>query len=97
MIAVHHAAMKFLYRATLEGQTFEGTDMNIARATRLMRLYTMQTEAMAKLRGTTGQQRMVVEHVNVAAGGQAIVGAIMAPTNGRRGGGYEKKRRKHPM
>ena len=42
-----------------------------------MRLFTEQLEAMAKLKGKAGQQRVVVEHVTVAAGGQAIVGAVI--------------------
>ena len=42
-----------------------------------MRLFTEQVEAMSKLKGKSGQQRVVVEHVTVAAGGQAIVGAVM--------------------
>src|ERR1035438_4829396 len=38
MFSVHEAALVFLQRATMEGQTFEGTDANVLRATRLMRL-----------------------------------------------------------
>jgi hypothetical protein len=45
-----------------------------------MHLFLEQLEAMAKLQGKSGQQRVVVEHVTVANGGQAIVGAI---TRGR--------------
>jgi hypothetical protein len=51
-------------------------DTNITRAVRLMRLYTEQLGAMAKLKGTAGQQKMTVEHVHVHAGGQAIVGPV---------------------
>ena len=35
-----------------------------------------QLEAMAKLKGTAGRQKMIVEHVHVHAGGQAIVGPV---------------------
>jgi hypothetical protein len=48
-------------------------------ATRLMRLHLDQIEAMQKLRGKAGQQKVTVEHVHVYQGGQAIVGAV-APT-----------------
>ena len=48
-----------------------------------MRLFTEQVEAMSKLKGKSGQQRVVVEHVTVAAGGQAIVGAVMPGGGGR--------------
>jgi len=56
-------------------------DANVLRATRLMRVFNEQVETMAKLKGKAGQQRVVVEHVTVAAGGQAIVGAV--PPGGR--------------
>jgi hypothetical protein len=68
--------MTFLARATLDGQTIDGVDANVLRATRLMRLFNEQVETMAKLKGKGGQQRVVVEHVTVTAGGQAIVGAV---------------------
>ena len=48
-----------------------------------MRVFNEQLEAMTKLKGKGGQQRVIVEHVTVAAGGQAIVGAVMP-----RGEGY---------
>jgi hypothetical protein len=78
MIGVHYAAISFLSRATAQGQSFDGADANVLRATRLMRLFTEQLEAMAKLKGKTGQQRVIVEHVHVHQGGQAIVGAVSA-------------------
>ena len=85
-IATHEAALMFLKRATIEGQTLEDVDANVLRSSRFMRLFLEQTEAMQKLKGKSGQQRVVVEHVNVLAGGQAIVGAVSA-TKGEGGGG----------
>jgi len=38
MIATHETALTFLRRATVDGQSFEGADANVLRATRLMRL-----------------------------------------------------------
>jgi hypothetical protein len=81
MTATKEAALMFLHRATIEGQTTEGTDLNVARATRLMRLHLEQIEAMQKLKGKSGQQTVTVEHVHVHEGGQAIVGAV-SPTKG---------------
>jgi ABC-type branched-subunit amino acid transport system substrate-binding protein len=78
MIGVHNAAVNFMVDATSPNQTFEGKDANVFRTTRLMRLFNEQLEAMAKLKGKTTQQRVVVEHVHVNAGGQAIVGAVTA-------------------
>jgi hypothetical protein len=40
-------------------------------AAKLLRTFTLQTEALARLRGQTGQQTVRVEHVTVEAGGQA--------------------------
>jgi hypothetical protein len=87
MVGAHHAATTFLARATAEGQTFEGADANVLRATRLMRLFNEQLDALAKLKGKTGQQRVVVEHVTVNEGGRAIVGAVAATKNIIAGGG----------
>ena len=87
MIGVHHAVITFLYGATVQGQTFDGTDANVLRATRLMRLFNEQLEAMAKLKGKTGQQKVIVEHVHVHQGGQAIVGPVSAAKGNQGEGG----------
>jgi hypothetical protein len=54
-----------------------------------MRLFNEQVDTMAKLKGKGGQQRVVVEHVTVASGGQAIVGNVIPvgrrPSGGDRG------------
>ena len=78
MMGVHKAAMMFLRNATAEGQTPEGCDANVRRVTALSRLFIQQIEAMQSLKGKTGQQKVVVEHVHVHKGGQAIVGAVDA-------------------
>ena len=83
MVGTQRAAMIFLALATVDGQSGVGMDANVLRATRLMRVFNEQVETMAKLKGKAGQQRVVVEHVTVAAGGQAIVGAV--PPGGRGG------------
>jgi hypothetical protein len=79
MIGVHNTAIKFLMRATDKDQSFEGTDANVQRATRLMRLFNDQLQAYAKLKGKTSEQRVTVEHVHVYEGGQAIVGSVGTP------------------
>ena len=76
MIGVHEAAVKFLIDATMPNQTFEGKNANVLRATRLMRVFNEQLEALAKLKGKTRHQKVTVEHVHVNAGGQAIVGNV---------------------
>jgi hypothetical protein len=82
MIQTHYAMGEFLARATHPEQPSENVDRNVNRAVRLGRLFTEQIEALQKLRGQSGQQRVMVEHVHVHEGGQAIVGAV---DGGRRG------------
>ena len=94
MIGVHNAALEFLKRSLLMGQTVGGIDGNVNRACRLMGLFTEQLTAMAKLRGTASQQKMTVEHVHIHAGGQAIVGPVAGAksTPGNEGGQSENHR-----
>ena len=82
MIAVNDAVHLFLRRATLPNQGIESTELNVLRATRLMRVFNEQLEAMQKLKGKAGQQKVTVEHVHIHKGGQAIVGAVSAPKIG---------------
>jgi hypothetical protein len=75
LIASHNAAMECYRRAMLAEQTFEGRRENLNQANKLSRTYAALTDALDRHRGK-GQQRITVEHVNVHAGGQAIVGAV---------------------
>jgi hypothetical protein len=75
MIGVHNLAMEMLERAMLKDQPTKGVNEIINRITKLTRTFTAQMEALNKHRGK-GQQRMVVEHVHVHKGGQAIVGNV---------------------
>lgn len=86
MTATGEAALMFMERATRQDQGSEVIDLNVARATRLMRLHLEQVEAMQKLKGKAGQQKVTVEHVHVHEGGQAIVGAV-STTQGEGDGG----------
>lgn len=79
MIATHLAAMECLKRAALPEQTFEGRQSGLKHANKLMSLYLRQVETLDKHRGK-GQQKITVEHVNVEAGGQAIVGNVNTET-----------------
>jgi hypothetical protein len=82
MIATHDAALMFARRATLDDQSPEGTDANVLRTTRLMRLFFQQAEAMQKLKRKADQQSLTVEQVNVHQGGQAIVGSVSTSKDG---------------
>jgi hypothetical protein len=76
LIGAQQATMEFLSRALHPAQASENVDANISRATRLMRVSTELVNTYRQLPGKSGQQRVVVEHVTVAAGGQAIVGTV---------------------
>ena len=78
MVSTHNAAMECLRRATVPGLPPELRDQNLKHAAKLMSIYVQQMEALDKRRGK-GQQKITVEHVNVHAGGQAIVGNVEAP------------------
>jgi hypothetical protein len=74
--------MEYLKRVSLENQTPYGIDANINRATKLLRTFTMQMEALNRHRGKVGQQ-MVVGNVNVNEGGQAVVGQVSHDGRGK--------------
>ena len=82
MVGTHFAALECLRRAALTDQTFKSRDMALKHAHKLMTLYTQQVAALNKHRGK-GQQKVTVEHVNVAAGGQAIVGNVETGQSGK--------------
>lgn len=89
MVGVHHAALYHLSQASHGG---ERSESYLLRATKLMQLFHEQAEAMAKLKGKTGQQTVRVEHVHVH-GGQAIVGAVDSAALNQGEGGNEKTRK----
>src|SRR5437868_4442229 len=73
-VATHLAAMTALRR--LKGsENVAQQDSNGNLAVKLLRTFTAQVEALQRYRGK-GQQKVTVEHVNVNAGGQAIVGTV---------------------
>lgn len=86
MIAVHNMAMETMKLAMVTGQRFEWKEASINHATKMLRTFTAQMEALKRYR-TGGQQKVIVEHVHVTAGGQAIVGAVS--TGGRGYAGQE--------
>lgn len=75
MIGVHNAAMANLGRVMLTDQTFEGRQGNADQATKMLRTFAVQMEALKKYR-TGGQPKTIVGDVNVNEGGQAIVGTV---------------------
>jgi hypothetical protein len=71
MAATHAAAMRMLQRAALDQPNIEVYDSIVNRATKLLRTYTMQVEALKRHR-SAGEQRVVVQHVTVTADQAAV-------------------------
>src|SRR6476646_4827609 len=65
-------------RAMIGEQTLEGRRENLNQANKLSRTYATLIEALNRHRGK-GQQKVTVEHVDVHAGGQAVVGVVGGP------------------
>lgn len=84
MVGTHSLALECLRRAQITSQTFAGRELNMKHAEKLMALFAKQLAALDKHRGK-GQQKVTVEHVNVAAGGQAIVGNVEAARSSQAG------------
>jgi hypothetical protein len=91
LLACHNAAMEWHRRAMIGEQTFEGRQENLNQANKLSRTFATLLETLNRHRGKGGQQKVIVEHVNVAAGGQAIVGNVASP-----GGGDQRKSEDQP-
>ena len=74
MVVIHLTTMTFTRRLahveTLDQQHGSERALN-----KLARTFAMQMEALKRYR-TGGEQKVVVQHVNVNEGGQAIVGAV---------------------
>jgi hypothetical protein len=80
MVYSHKLAMNFLKRASAQDKSPEIIDLQLRRANKLMNSFSKQMQTLTKYR-QKGQQKMVVEHVNVNAGGQAIIGTIEGGLN----------------
>src|SRR3712207_4558513 len=74
MAATHEAAMSML-DITRGNGTVPAIQAAGGLAVKLLRTYTTQMEALAKIR-RGGEQKVIVEHVQVMSGGQAIVGNV---------------------
>jgi|SRR6185436_6651100 len=84
LIVLHFQSMEFFKRSIYENQTEQGVDLNINRSTKLTRSYNETLEALMRYR-RKGEQKVVVQHVNVENGGKAIVGGVFEG-----GGGIQK-------
>ena len=83
IMAANYAAMTMARRITDSESTVLETEVATNLTTKLQRTLVALVEALHRYR-SGGQQRVVVEHVHVNEGGQAVVGTIQ-----RKGGGGE--------
>jgi hypothetical protein len=74
MAAVHITAMKFMQRFP-RIESLQQQDATERAYNKLVRTFTMQMEALRRYR-TGGEQKVTVQYVSVADGGQAIVGPV---------------------
>jgi hypothetical protein len=93
MVAAHAATMECFRRSMLPEQSPEARAMNLGMANKSSRTFGALIEALNRYRGKSSQQRVIVEHVTVHAGGQAIVGAVDSQGGGRGDGTRSAKRR----
>lgn len=77
MAAIHNATIATARRLA-HVETLPQFEAQERALNKLARTYATQLEALKRYR-TGGQQKVVVEHVTVNAGGQAIVGAVSHP------------------
>jgi hypothetical protein len=86
MAAVHMASMTFARRLA-SVDNIPQQDSAERAFNKLTRTFAAQVEALKRYR-SGGEQKMTVQHVHVAEGGQAIVGNVSTPAPG--GGATEK-------
>jgi hypothetical protein len=75
MLGVHNLSTEFIRRAALSNQSSEGADLAVNWCTKLSRTFVTQMEVLIRYR-SQGQQKVIVEHVHVNQGGQAVVGVV---------------------
>ena len=75
MVACHNMAMEMAKRAMHTQHSPEVASQCVTRATKLMNTFSNQISTLQKYRNK-GQHTIQVQHVNVEAGGQAIVGNV---------------------
>jgi hypothetical protein len=80
MAAVHNATMTFARRLA-HVDIIPQQDSAQNAFNKLARTFAAQVEALKRYR-SGGEQKMTVQHVHVADGGQAIVGNVNAPAEG---------------
>lgn len=89
MAGTHNLSMEYMRKAAIPEQYLEAGNDFTNRAYKLMNLFIKQLETLMKYRGEAAQQKVIVEHIHIHEGGQAVVGHIESKA---RGEGDEKKK-----
>ena len=82
MAGTHNLIMEYMRRAMIPKQYLEAANDYSNRAYKLMNLFLKQVETLEKYRGKAAQQKVIVEHVHIHEGGQAVVGHIESKPRG---------------
>jgi hypothetical protein len=82
MIVAHVGVMATARRALHVEQTPGGRQAYLSLSRKMAGLFTAQMDALNRHRGKCATQKIVVERVVVAAGGQAIVGGVTSGSQG---------------
>lgn len=82
MTGTHNLIMEYMRRAMIPEQYLEAANDYTNRAYKLMNIFLIQIETLEKYRGKTSQQKVIVEHVHIHEGGQAVVGHIESKPRG---------------
>lgn len=82
MAGTHNLIMEYMRRAMIPEQYLEAADDYTNRAYKFMNIFLKQIETLQKYRGKAAQQKVIVEHVHIHEGGQAVVGHIESKPRG---------------
>jgi hypothetical protein len=82
MAGTHNLLMEYMRKAVIPEQHLEVAEDYTNRAYKLLNIFMKQVEALQKYRGKTSQQKVIVEHVHIHEGGQAVVGHIESKPRG---------------
>lgn len=79
MVSVHNLVMHLMGRAAMKGQSPESVERDGNLATKLLRTFIAQMEALDRHRGRGGEQKMNVEHVHIHDGAHGVVSPVSHP------------------
>ena len=91
LVGAQHAALDSLRRASHPDQTPAGRALYQSLAFKAMRTFALLLDALNHGRGKGVTQHIIVEHLSVEPGGQAVVGSVST----RGGGDAKSARRSH--